>query len=116
MVVPAASAGRRSTVLGCESSTFCIQSVEITQHLAPMVNRLLNPIRRWPALEAVLSRLAGGLPAASELRPAAPLVAIAPPTFEMHFMPLHAQARVDAMGIMVPEDAQPTLQGGEACH
>src|SRR3982074_1685000 len=29
---------------GCELPTFCIQSVEITQHLAPMVKTLLRPL------------------------------------------------------------------------
>ncbi len=71
-----------------------------------MVNRLLHPIRRWPALEAVLSRLAGGLPAAAELMPAAPPVSIAPATFEMHFMQLHAEERFDEMWVMLAEDAQ----------
>ena len=70
-----------------------------------MVNRLLLPLRRWPVLEAALSRLAGALSAAEPL-PAAPSVSIAPATFEMHFMQLHAQERFDEMWVMLAEDAQ----------
>src|SRR5260370_40915219 len=54
-----ASGGTPQGVSGCELPTFCIQSVEITQHLAPMVNTLLRPFRRWPAIDAALARLAG---------------------------------------------------------
>src|SRR5260370_37478642 len=54
-----ASGGTPWDLCGCELPTFCIQSVEITQHLAPMVNTLLRPFRRWPAIEAALARLAG---------------------------------------------------------
>src|SRR4051794_19238883 len=42
----------------CEISTFCIQSGEITLHIAPMVNRLLRFLRRWPSLEALVARIA----------------------------------------------------------
>src|SRR5260370_519528 len=110
--------GRIPAVSGCESSTFCIQSVEITLHLAPMVNPLLRPLRRWPALEAAVSRLAGRFttwpsdefgrfisasvtssatggpaalpPAAKPMRPPPP-VSIAPANLEMRFMKLHAE-------------------------
>jgi hypothetical protein len=106
-----------------------------------MVNRLLRPIRRWPALEAALSRLAGrfttwpsdefgrfvgasmpspGLggraalpPAAKPMRPPPP-VSIAPATFEMRFMKLHAQGRFDEMWEMLAEDAQRAWGGREA--
>src|SRR5260370_38494383 len=54
-----ASGGTPQDLCGCELPTFCIQSVEITQHLAPMVNTLLRPFLRWPAIEAALARLAG---------------------------------------------------------
>src|SRR5258708_12366908 len=50
---------RRPATGGCELSTFCIQSGDITQHLAPMVNRLLRRLRRWTAVESVLARIAG---------------------------------------------------------
>src|SRR5260370_23681109 len=50
---------RRPARGGCEVSTFCIQSGDITQHLAPMVNRLLRRLRSWTAVESVLARIAG---------------------------------------------------------
>lgn len=106
-----------------------------------MVNRLLRPVRRWPALEAALSRLAGrfttspsdefgrfvgasmaspGLggpaalpPAAMPMRPPPP-VSIAPATFEIRFMKLHAQGRFDEMWEMLAEDAQRAWGAREA--
>ncbi len=131
-VPPNVFGGTLQAVSGCESSTFCIQSVEITLHLAPMVNSLLRPLRRWAALEAALSRLAGRFttwpsdefgrfisasvttsatggpaalpPAARPMRPPPP-VAIAPATFEMRFM---------EMWEMLAEDAQRAWGGREA--
>ena len=56
-----ASAGSGpSSVYSCELSTFCIQSGDITQHLASLVKFLLGPLHRWPAVEALFARIAGG--------------------------------------------------------
>jgi hypothetical protein len=98
-----------------------------------MVNTLLRPFRRWPALEAVLSGLAGrfttwpsdefgrflstsmwsaamssqaALPPAGEPMRPPPPVSIAPATFEMRFMRLQAEGRFDEMWEMLAEDAQ----------
>ncbi len=137
---PAVSGGMRTDASGCESSTFCIQSVQITLHLAPMVNTLLRPFRRWPAVEAVLARLVGRFttwpsdefgrfvsasmaratmggpatlpPAGEPMRPPPP-VSIAPATFEMRFMKLQVQGRFDEMWEMLAEDAQ-RAWGGRA--
>lgn len=98
-----------------------------------MVNTLMRPLRRWPWLEAVLTRLIGrfttwpvddfgrfvkapvgfGLitaepalpPMGQPFRPPAPM-SIAPATFEMRFMRLHAEGRFDEMWEMIAEDAQ----------
>lgn len=98
-----------------------------------MVNTLMKPLRRWPWLEAAITRLIGrfttwpvddfgrfvrapvglGLVAAEPalppmgqpFRPPAP-VSIAPATFEMRFMRLHAEGRFDEMWEMIAEDAQ----------
>jgi len=106
-----------------------------------MVNRLLRPLRRWPALEAALSRLAGRFatwpsddfsrfigapmagpfpggpaafpPASEPIRPPPP-VSIAPATFEMRFMKLQAQGRFEEMWEMLAEDAQRAWGGREA--
>jgi hypothetical protein len=105
-----------------------------------MVNSLLRPLRRWPALEAALSRLAGRFttypsdefdrfvnasmaspgtggpptlpPTARPLRPPPP-VSIAPATFEMRFMKLQAEGRFDEMWEMLAEDAQRAWGGRE---
>src|SRR6266852_3899455 len=136
-----ASGGTPQDVSGCELPTFCIPSVEITQHLAPMVNTLLRPFRRWPAIEAALARLAGRFttwpsdefdrfvttsmlgtalggpaampPVAEPMRPPPP-VPIAPATFEMRFMRLQAEGRFDDMWEMLAEDAQRAWGGREA--
>jgi hypothetical protein len=106
-----------------------------------MVNRLLRPLRRWPALEAALSRLLGrfttwpsdefgrfvgatmagalpggpaALPPTSEPMRPPPPVSIAPATFEMRFMKLQAQGRFDEMWEMLAEDAQRAWGGREA--
>lgn len=138
---PDASGGTCFGLCGCQLPTFCIQSVEITQHLAPMVNTLLRPFRRWPAIEAALARLAGRFttwpsdefdrfvttstlgaalggpaalpPAAAPMRPPPP-VSIAPATFEMRFMKLQAEGRFDEMWEMLAEDAQRAWGGREA--
>ena len=106
-----------------------------------MVNRLLRPLHRWPALEAAVIRIAGHFttwrvdefgrfarapvgrgphaaeqaypPAGEPHRPPAPM-SIAPATFEMRFMKLHAEGRFDAMWEMLAEDAQRAWGGREA--
>jgi hypothetical protein len=106
-----------------------------------MVNRLLRLLRRWPALEAVLARIAGHLttwpveefgrfvtapmgtpfvateaalpPSGEPQRPPAPM-SIAPATFEMRFMKLHAEGRFDEMWEMLAEDAQRAWGGKQA--
>src|ERR1700736_1648578 len=98
-----------------------------------MVNRLLRRIRRSPAVESVLTRVAGQFttwpaddfgrfvstsigtgmagamsamrPPLEPLRPPPP-TSIAPATFEMRFMRLHAEGRFDEMWEMLAEDAQ----------
>jgi hypothetical protein len=106
-----------------------------------MVNTLLRPLRRWPALEAALSRLVGRFttypsdefdrfvsasmttsgaggpatlpPASRPMRPPPP-VSIAPATFEMRFMKLQAEGRFDEMWEMLAQDAQRAWGGREA--
>src|SRR5256885_12732165 len=106
-----------------------------------MVNRLVRWIRRLPAVDAVLTRIAGqfttwpaddfgrfvsasistgmvgaiaALPPTSEpLRPPPP-TSIAPATFEMRFMRLHAEGKFDDMWEMLAEDAQRAWGGREA--
>lgn len=105
-----------------------------------MVKRLFRPLRRWPAVEAFLARLAGQFttwpaddfgrfvsasvgtgmagaaaafpPAVEPLRPAPPS-SIAPATFEMRFMRLHMEGRFDEMWDMLAEDAQRAWGGRE---
>ncbi|HEY0829962.1 MAG TPA: hypothetical protein VGE99_02390 [Candidatus Dormibacteraeota bacterium] len=98
-----------------------------------MVKRIFRPLRRWPAVETLLVRVAGqfttwpaddfgrfvGAPVGSGLAgafaavppPVEPLrapppVSIAPATFETRFMRLHVEGRFDEMWEMVAEDAQ----------
>jgi hypothetical protein len=106
-----------------------------------MVNRLLRRLRRWTAVESVLARVAGQFttwpaddfgkfvsasigtgmagavaampPLTEPLRPAPP-TSIAPATFEMRFMKLHAEGRFDEMWEMLAEDAQRAWGGREA--
>jgi hypothetical protein len=106
-----------------------------------MVNSLLRPLRRWPAVEAALARLAGRVTswasddfddfdevsmtstamAGRGARPrddeplglAAP-TSSAPATFEMRFMRLQVEGRFDEMWEMVAEDAQRAWGGREA--
>ena len=105
-----------------------------------MVNTLLRPFRRWPAVEALITRVAGQFttwpadefgrfvsapvgtsapPGASAFPPqvepfrSPPPVSIAPETFEMRFMKLHAEGRFDEMWDMLAEDAQRAWGGRE---
>jgi hypothetical protein len=105
-----------------------------------MVKGFLMPIRRWPALEALLTRIAGQFttwpadefgrfvsapfgvmpggaaalpPEVEPIRPPPP-VSIAPATFERRFMKLHAEGRFDEMWEMLAEDAQRAWGGREA--
>jgi hypothetical protein len=105
-----------------------------------MVKRLLLPLRRWPALEALLTRIAGqfttwpaddfgrvvrapvvspapdgasAFPPQVEPLRSPPPVSIAPATFERRFMQLHAEGRFDEMWEMLAEDAQ-RAWGGRA--
>jgi hypothetical protein len=105
-----------------------------------MVNSLLRRLRRWTAVESVLARVAGQFttwpaddfgkfvsasigtgmagavaampPLTEPLRPAPP-TSIAPATFEMRFMKLHAEGRFDEMWEMLAEDAQRAWGGRE---
>jgi hypothetical protein len=98
-----------------------------------MVNRIRHRIRRWPAVESLLTRLSGQFttwpaddfgrfvtasigtgmagpivampPLLEPLRPPPP-TSTAPATFEMRFMRLHADGRFDEMWEMLAEDAQ----------
>ncbi len=65
-----------------------------------MVNTLMRPFRRWPAVEAFLTRLVGRYIRAPARR------SIAPATFEMLFMKLRAEGRFDEMWDMIADDAQ----------
>ncbi len=105
-----------------------------------MVNRLLRRLRRWTAVESVLARVAGqfttwpaddfgrfvsasigtGMAGASAAMPPLlepvrppPPTSIAPATFEMRFMKLHAEGRFDDMWEMLAEDAQRAWGGRE---
>jgi hypothetical protein len=73
-----------------------------------MVNSLLRPLRRWPVLEAALSRLAGRFTTHPSDE------SIAPANFEVRFMKLQAQERFDEMWEMLAEDAQRAWGGREA--
>jgi hypothetical protein len=105
-----------------------------------MVKRLVQPLRRWLAVEAFITRLAGQFttwpaddfgrfvsasagtgmagavaaqpPAVEPVRPPPPS-SIAPATFEMRFMKLHAEGRFDEMWDMLAEDAQRAWGGRE---
>jgi hypothetical protein len=106
-----------------------------------MVKSFLAPLRRWPAVESLLTRVAGQFttrpaddfgrfvrapvgstaprgasafpPEAEPLRPPPP-VSIAPATFERRFMQLHAEGRFDEMWEMLAEDAQRAWGGRDA--
>jgi hypothetical protein len=124
----------------CQLSTFCIQSGDITQHLASLVNSLVRRLRRWSAVEAVVARVAGQFttwpendfgskvspsigtgmaggvaampPFLESLRPPAQ-ASIAPERFEMRFMRLHAEGRFDEMWDLLADDAQRAWGGRE---
>jgi hypothetical protein len=105
-----------------------------------MVNRLLRPLQRWPAVEAAVARLAGRFttwpvdefgrfqrapvgfgtfdgeaaqPPYGEPYRAPEPMSIAPATVEMRFMKLHAEGRFDEMWEMLAEDAQRAWGGRE---
>ncbi|MFI4971838.1 MAG: hypothetical protein ACHP7H_04100 [Hyphomicrobiales bacterium] len=105
-----------------------------------MVKKLFRPLRRWPAVEAFLTRVAGQFttwpaddfgrfvsvsvgtgmagaaafpPPVEPLRPPPPS-SIAPATFEMRFMRMHMEGRFDEMWDMLAEDAQRAWGGREA--
>jgi hypothetical protein len=81
-----------------------------------MVNTLMRPFRRWPALEAFLMRLLGRFttwPVGDFDRSVEAPMSIAPAAFEMRFMQLHAEARFDEMWEMIAEDAQRAWGGRE---
>src|ERR1700682_1664107 len=98
-----------------------------------MVNRRMRGLRRLPAVDSVLTRLAGqfttwpaddfgrfvsasigtgmggpiaALPPMIEPTRPPPPTSIAPATFETRFMTLHAQGKFDEMWDMLAEDAQ----------
>jgi hypothetical protein len=105
-----------------------------------MVKGLRRRIRRWAAVEAMLTRVAGQFttwpaddfgrfvsasigtgmagpiaalpPMLEPIRPPPP-TSIAPQTFETRFMTLHAQGRFDEMWDMLAEDAQRAWGGRE---
>ena len=90
----------------CELSTFCIQSGEITQHLAAIVKRVADRIGRWSLLSSWVDDIHGVVSpreiTAQRSTPALP----EPETFEMRFMRLHAEGRFEEMWEMLAEDAQ----------
>jgi len=82
-----------------------------------MVNTLMRPFRRWPAVEAFLLRLMGRFTTWRvddfDRLVRAPVGLGAPATFEMSFMKLHAEGRFDEMWEMIAEDAQRAWGGRE---
>jgi hypothetical protein len=105
-----------------------------------MVNSFLRRLRRWTAVDSVLARVSGQVrtwpsddfgrfaspsigtgmagantavpPWLEPVRPPPP-ASIAPATFEMRFMKLHAEGRFDEMWEMLAEDAQHAWGGRE---
>jgi hypothetical protein len=105
-----------------------------------LVNSLVRRLRRWRAVEAVVGRVAGQVttwpeddfgryenpststgmagavaampPFLESLRPP-PQASIAPETFEMRFMRLHAEGRFDEMWELLADDAQRAWGGRE---
>ena len=89
----------------CDLSTFCIQSGEITQHLAAMVKRFVGRIGRWPAYGTASS----SWPAGEVYGLSAPPESVhesGPGRCEMQFMRLHSEGRFEEMWGMLAEDAQ----------
>jgi hypothetical protein len=106
-----------------------------------MVNSFLRRVRRWQVADSLLARIAGqfttwpaddfgrfvsasvgpgmagavaAFPPITEPERPPPPTSIAPATFEMRFMKLHAEGRFDEMWEMVAEDAQRAWGGREA--
>jgi hypothetical protein len=106
-----------------------------------MVNTLLRPLRRWPAVDALITRVAGQLtsspaneygryvsspigafptvglgafPIQLEPERPPPPTSDAPAAAEMRFMKLHAQGRFDEMWEMIADDAQSAWGGRDA--
>ena len=77
-----------------------------------MVKMLLQPLRRWQALEAFSSPAVSSWWPIEPPRAPAP-VSISPGTFETRFMRLHTEGRFDEMWGMLAEDAQ-RAWGGRA--
>jgi hypothetical protein len=103
-----------------------------------MVNRVLHRLRRWPAVQWLLTSAKGKFktwpaddfgrfvtasigtgmagpivampPLIEPVRPPVP-TSVAPATFEMRFMRLHADGRFDEMWEMLVEDAQSAWGG-----
>ena len=105
-----------------------------------MVNSFLRRMRRWPVADSLLARIAdqfttwppddfgrfvsasvgtglagavAAFPPPDEPERPPPLISIAPATFEMRFMKLHAKGRFDEMWEMLAEDAQRAWGGRE---
>jgi hypothetical protein len=81
-----------------------------------MVNTLMRPFRRWPAVEGFLRRLLGRFTTGwdEEFDPPAPAPRpLAPAAFEMRFMRMHAEGRFDEMWEMIADDAQRAWGGRE---
>jgi hypothetical protein len=106
-----------------------------------MVNIFLKPLRRWPAVEALFMKVAGQFttwpaddfdrfvrapvgaagvgmvtaqpPSHEPLRAPAPS-GTAPATFEMRFMKMHSEGRLDEMWDLLAEDAQRAWGGRDA--
>ena len=78
-----------------------------------MVNTLMRLLRRWPRLEAWLTRLLGRFTTSRGDDFGRFDRALAPAAFEMLFMKLHAEGRFDEMWDMIAEDAQRAWGGRE---
>ena len=106
-----------------------------------MVNGFLRRMRRWPVAGSLLARIAdqfttwppddfgrfvsasvgtglagavAAFPPPVEPERPPPLISIAPATFEMRFMKLHAKGRFDEMWEMLAEDAQRAWGGRDS--
>ena len=91
-----------------------------------MVNTLMRPFRRWPAVKAFLMRQVGrfttgrgddfdpfGRAQDGPRYPRPARTSMTPATFELLFMRLHAEGRFDEMWEMIAEDAQRAWGGRE---
>ena len=91
----------------CELSTFCIQSGEITQHLASIVKRVVDRVARWPLLSSLRVEDLYGMMTPRQVAGGQPRAALpAPDICEMRFTRLHAEGRFEEMWDMLAEDAQ----------